>query len=293
MILPDNVRSAFLTHLNAEPDHARLVSGGMINPSACVEIEGRRYFVKWNGHASPGLFEVEARGLTLLRTADAFRIPEVIAQGEGAPDEPAYLILEWIDSAHEVDQPVYAANFGQALAALHRLTAPNFGLDHDNFIGELPQRNEQGASWAVFFRDQRIAVQIEIARQRDYLPPYREFLLRTLLDRIDSILSDAPNRPSLLHGDLWSGNYFATVGNQPALFDPAVYYGDREIEIAYTELFGASAFFLDSYRESYPLDPSYEVRRPLLQLYPMLVHLNHFGERYGEHVDAICRHYLS
>ncbi|MEO8395851.1 MAG: fructosamine kinase family protein, partial [Chloroflexota bacterium] len=190
-------------------------------------------------------------------------------------------------------QIAYAANFGRALAKLHHITAATFGLDHDNFIGELPQPNTPTATWAQFYRDQRIAVQIEIARDRNYLPPYREAMLRTMLDRIESILGGAPNPPSLIHGDLWSGNYFAAPGNQPALFDPAVYYGDRELEIAYAELFGASPFFLDAYRVNYPLDPGYEYRRPLLQLYAMLVHLNHFGEQYGEHVDAICRHYLT
>ena len=293
MILPADIRAAFRDHLHAEPDAARPVGGGMINPSARAEIGGQSYFVKWNSNALPGLFVVEARGLALLRQANAFRIPEVIAHSEAAPAAPAYLILEWIDPAPTVDQAVYSIRFGQALAALHRVSAPTFGLDHDNFIGSLVQRNTPSVSWAQFFCDQRIAVQIGIARELGYLPAYREALLLALLDRIESILDGAPNPPSLLHGDLWSGNYFAARDNQPALFDPAVYYGDREIEIAYAQLFGASAFFLEAYEEHYPLDAGYEERRPLLQLYPMLVHLNHFGERYGEYVDAICRHYLS
>ena len=292
MILPANIRAAFLATLGAEPDHAYPVDGGMINPSARAVIKGESFFVKWNSNALPLLFEVETRGLALLRTANAFRIPAVIAQGEAAADAPAYLVLEWIDATTEVDPQGYAVQFGQALAALHRVFSPTFGLDHDNFIGSLVQTNTPSASWPQFFRDQRIALQIDIARELGHLPPYREALLRDLLNRIESILGDALNPPSLLHGDLWSGNYFAASGNQPVLFDPAVYYGDREIEIAYAQLLGASPFFLDAYTESYPLDPGYEYRRPLLQLYPMLVHLNHFGERYGEHVDAICRLYL-
>jgi fructosamine-3-kinase len=294
VILPENIRAAFhdLLHADLQPGNAHPVGGGMINPSASVEIAGSHYFVKWNSNPLPLLFEVEVRGLTLLREANAFCVPEVIAHGEASPDAPAYLILEWIDAAPEVDQRAYAANFGQALATLHRITAPTFGLDHDNFIGSLIQRNTLTVSWAQFFRDQRITVQIDIARALGYLLPYREALLRRLLDRIESILG-ASNPPSLIHGDLWSGNYFAAHMNQPVLFDPAVYYGDREIEIAYAELFGASAFFLEAYQKRYPLDLGYEERRPLLQLYPMLVHLNHFGERYGEYVDAICRHYLT
>ena len=293
MILPANLRAAFRDLVHAEPDHAQLVSGGMINPSARVEIAGQRYFVKWNSNAAPGLFEIEARGLALLRTADAFRIPQVLAHAEAAPNAPAYLILEWLEPASTVDDAAYEENFGQALATLHRTTAPTFGLDHDNFIGELPQPNQQSSSWAQFYRDQRLAVQIEIARERDHLPPYREALLYSLLDHVEGLLGSTSNPPSLIHGDLWSGNYFAAAGNQPALFDPAVYYANREIEIAYAELFGASAFFLDAYSEAYSLDAGYEERRPLLQLYSLLVHLNHFGERYGDYVDAVCRHYLS
>ena len=296
MILPANLSAAFrdLLHVELQPENARLVSGGMINPSARVEIAGQRFFAKWNANAAPGLFEVEARGLALLRDAHAFRIPEVLAHAEAAPNAPAYLILEWLEPTpvSAVDDKVYAENFGQALATLHRVSAPTFGLDHENFIGELPQHNTPSASWAEFYRDQRLAVQIEIARARDHLPPYREALLYTLLDRVETLLSGVFNPPTLIHGDLWNGNYFAGVGNQPALFDPAVYFADREIEIAYAQLFGASAFFLDAYSEAYPLDAGYEDRRLLLQLYSLLVHLNHFGERYGEYVDAVCRHYL-
>ncbi len=295
MILPAILRAAFrdLLHVELQPDNARLVSGGMINPSARVEVAGQRFFVKWNTSAAPGLFAVEARGLALLREANGFRVPQVLAHTEAAPDAPAYLILEWLEPASAVDETTYAANFGHALATLHRISAPTFGLDHDNFIGELPQRNTPSVNWTQFYRDQRLAVQIEIARERDHLPPYREMLLYSLLDRVESLLGGASNSPALIHGDLWSGNYFAAADNQPALFDPAVYYANREIEIAYAQLFGAAAFFLDAYDEAYPLDAGYEERRPLLQLYSLLVHLNHFGERYGEYVDAVCRHYLA
>ncbi len=291
MILPESVRRAFRDWFGAEPTSARTVSGGMINPSAHVEVNGTRYFVKWKVNAPPKLFEVEARGLVLLRDSHTFRIPEVIALAEATADTPAYLILEWIDRVETVDQRRYGADFGQALAALHRVRAKTFGLDHDNYIGELPQINTPSASWPIFYRDQRIGVQMQIAESLGYLPAYREKLIRDLMDRIGTILVGV-SVPSLLHGDLWSGNYFPDASGQPTLVDPAVYYGDREVEIAFAQLFGGGEFFQRAYQEAYPLDPGYEDRRPLLQLYPMLVHLNHFGEQYGSHIDAICRHYL-
>lgn len=276
---PENLRIVFRDILGAEPERVEAVGGGT------------RYFVKWNASAPPSLFEVEARGLGLLRAAGALRVPEVIAHGEATAHAPTYLILEWIESAAGVDQRLVAAAFGCGLAALHHVTGTAFGLDHDNFIGALPQRNTPTATWPEFYRDQRIAVQMEIARQSGHLPPHRERLLGKLMERIEGILDGSGNPASLLHGDLWSGNLIAS--NPPAVVDPAVYYGDREVEIAFTEMFGGgSAFFQDAYREAYPLDAGYAYRRPLLQLYPMLVHLNHFGESYGSGVDGICRGYL-
>lgn len=291
--LPDGIRRALREVLNAEPTRAQSVSGGMINESARIEAGGMSYFVKWKANAPPTLFEAEARGLALLHATDTFRVPEVIAHAEPTADTPAYLVLEWLDTPPKVDQRRYAENFGRALAALHRHTGAAFGLDHDNYIGELPQHNPTNPSWAAFYRDQRILVQMEIARHFGYLPPHREALLNDLMAHIEDILAGSGNPPSLLHGDLWVGNFMVAANSQPALVDPAVYYGDREVEIAFAQMFGGSAFFLDAYNESYPLDTGYEYRRLLLQLYPMLVHLNHFGAAsYGGGVDSICRHYL-
>jgi protein-ribulosamine 3-kinase len=290
--LPENVRAAFREVLGAEPTRVQAVSGGMVNQSVRVEAKGVSYFVKWNADAPPGLFETEAHGLVLLRNSNTFRIPEVVAHGEAAGDLPAYLILEWIDAAPSVDERRYAERFGEVLAALHRVTAPTYGLDHDNYIGSIPQANTPTTDWAVFYRDQRILPQMEIARKKGRLPPYREALIRDLTERFEELF-EGNNPPSLLHGDLWSGNFIVAAGSQPALVDPSVYYGDREIEIAYTQMFGGFAFFLDAYHAAYPLDPGYEERKPLLHLYPMINHLNHFGEaRYGAGVDMICRYYL-
>lgn len=292
LTLPPNVLTALRETFGAEPANIALVGGGMINHAVRLDVKGERFFVKWKYDSPPEMFGLEVRGLALLRAADAFRIPAVITHGEADAALPGFLVMEWVPPEARVAQRRYAQRFGWALAALHRKTSATYGLDHDNFIGELPQRNTPTASWAAFYRDQRIAVQTEIARERGYLPAYRERLLNDLMARIEDILSGSPNPPSLLHGDLWSGNMLAASGNLPALVDPAVHYGDREVEIAYTDMFGGAPFYMDAYTEAYPMDAGYEQRRLLLTLSPLLVHLNHFGEQYGEHVDAVCRHYL-
>jgi fructosamine-3-kinase len=292
-VLPENVRAAIRESLHAEPTQVQSVGGGMINQTARVQVNGKSYFVKWKSDAPRSFFEIEVRGLNLLRMANVFRVPEIIAYAEGTANAPAYLILEWIEGASPSAQAKFSPNFGRTLAELHRVTGTTFGLDHDNFIGKLPQRNTATAKWADFYRDHRIAPQLEIARELGYLSLKDSAILWQLMLKIDTILaSDEP--PSLLHGDLWGGNYFVGTDGHLVVFDPAVYYGNREVEIAFTELFGGPpAGFLSAYREAYPLDAGYEYRRPLLQLYPMLVHLNHFGESYKSGVLEICRRYLT
>lgn len=293
MQLPSSIYRAITEILHSEPTRAQAVSGGMINESARIEAGGNTFFIKWKANAPPALFAAEALGLGLLRATNTFRIPRVIAHAEPTDDTPAYLILEWLETPPKTDQRLYADNFGRALAALHRHVGEAYGLDHDNYVGELPQHNAISPSWAAFYRDRRIMVQMAIARHFGYLPPHREKLLEAVMARIEDVFSGADNPPSLLHGDLWVGNFMVAPGSQPALVDPAVYYGDREVEIAFAQMFGGTAFFLDAYNEAYPLDAGYEYRRPLLQLYPMLVHLNHFGEaQYGGGVDEICRRYV-
>lgn len=290
--LPNGLRALLSEALAAEPTRVQYVGGGSINQAARVEVGGSRFFVKWKTDAPPRFFETEARGLDVLRQADEIRVPEVIAFEDATAQRPGYLILEWIDESRRAESLSFAVNFGRALAALHQTSTHYFGLDHDNFIGELPQVNRQTERWAVFYRDQRIAPQIEIARARGRLNAERERALCKLLEQMERLLAGATDVPALLHGDLWAGNFLVTEGNQPVVVDPAVYYGDREVEIAFTELFGGfPPGFLAAYHEAYPLERGYERRRALYQLYPLLVHLNIFGESYGPRVDAVCRQY--
>jgi fructosamine-3-kinase len=206
--------------------------------------------------------------------------------------DAAFLALEWIETRLSSDPARFDRNFGEGLAALHQsvpLEDIGFGLSQPNYIGLLPQRNDPLPDWSAFYRERRLLPQIEMARERGHLPERRERMLMQVVERLETLLDGLDSRPALLHGDLWSGN-FLTAGDEPVLLDPAVYYGEREMEIAYMELFGGFPPGVPAaYQAAYPLEPGYARRRPLHQLYPLLNHLNHFGETYGPEVDHVCR----
>lgn len=267
------------------------VGGGDISQAARLRLaEGRQALVKWQARATPGLFSAEKRGLELLRSAGALRIPKVLAQSEASAERPAFIVLEWLDTGSK--SAVSAAILGTGLAALHQVAGSAFGLDHDNFIGANPQSNQLNDNWLTFFRERRLAFQMELTRRNGYLPPQRARLLEKLLVRLGDWLPADP-LVSLLHGDLWGGNWLALASGEPALIDPAIYYGHREADLAFTELFGGfpSAFYT-AYQAAWPLDPGYEERKDLYNLYHLLNHLNLFGEGYGSSVDSILRRFV-
>ena len=262
------------------------VSGGDINAAARIETSDARYFVKWNTTSRPRMFEAEARGLQLLTAVNALRIPRVIA----VIDQPPALVLEWIDT--RADKASAAEALGRGLAQQHRSSAPTYGLDHDNFIGSNQQLNTSSPAWIEFYRDQRLGVQRDLAQRHGHLTPDRARRLDRMMSQLDRWIDESAVTPSLLHGELWGGNWLIDAQGQPALIDPAVYYGDREAELAFTELFGGfGARFYAAYNEAWPLDRGYTDRRDLYNLYHLLNHLNLFGEGYGGSVDAILRRY--
>ncbi len=262
------------------------VGGGDINEAACVATASARYFVKWNYHPRPHMFSAEARGLRLLAGARALRVPQVIAVIE----QPPALVLEWIDLG--ANQPIAAEALGRGLAQQHRSSSDRYGLDHDNYIGANSQHNTPARSWIDFYRDRRLGAQRELAQQNGHLTADRARRLDRIMDRLAHWIDEALVQPALLHGDLWGGNALIDAQGQPVLIDPAVYYGDREAEIAFTELFGGfSARFYAAYQEAWPLDRGYAERRDLYNLYHLLNHLNLFGEGYGGSVDALLRYY--
>jgi len=286
-MLPDPVRASLERTLDAPVRRAVPVGGGMISCAARVHVGAERVFVKWNAAAPPGIFESEADGLHRLRRAGALRVPAVLVVGDPSP--VPHIALEWIESSHPQDAQAFAWRFGESLAALHALPGPGrFGLDRDNFLGALPQPNPWHRSWVAFYREARLLPLVARARRQGLLPAARELRLRRVVERLETTLEGFEPAPSLLHGDLWSGN-FLPAGQEPVVIDPAVYWGAREMEIAFIELFGGFPDgFLDAYRAALPLDPGYSRRRPVHQLYPLLVHLCHFGEAYGPDVDRAC-----
>ncbi len=284
-MIPGDLRSALEASLGALRTIAP-VGGGDINEAARVETPDARYFVKWNFQPRPRLFEAEARGLSLLAAAAALRVPRVVA----VIDRPAALVLEWIDLGS--NKAAAAEALGRGLARQHRSTAEAHGLDHDNYIGATLQRNTPSRSWIEFYRDRRLGAQRDLAHRNGHLTPDRARRLDRVMARLDQWIDDSQVTPSLLHGDLWGGNYLVDARGNPVLIDPAVYYGDREAEIAFTELFGGfGARFYAAYDEAWPLDRGYAGRRDLYNLYHLLNHLNLFGEAYGGSVDAILRYY--
>lgn len=284
-MLPPDLQRALASHLG-EVRAAQAVSGGDINAAWRVETaSGQHCFIKWNPRPLPRLFEVEARGLQLLAHTQALRVPRVLV----VIDQPPALVLEWIESG--ANRSTAAEALGRGLAQQHRSSGAAFGLDHDNYIGATPQINTPADSWLEFFRDRRLGEQAKLAQARGHLPPDRARRLERVLANLDRWINPTIT-PSLLHGDLWGGNYLIDTSGQPVLIDPAVYYGDREAEIAFTELFGGfGARFYAAYNEAWPLDHNYAERRDLYNLYHLLNHLNLFGEGYGSAVDAIVWRY--
>lgn len=265
------------------------VGGGDINEAALIETNEQRFFVKWNYDAPFNMFDMEAYGLRLLAQTGTVRVPGVITVGE-AQQRGRFIILEWIDRGERTE--ITAALLGNQLASLHSVAQPRYGLENANFIGQLPQENDFSDTWIDFFRERRLGVQKQLADQRGLLPSHRARRLERLMGTLDKWIDETQCSPSLLHGDLWSGNWMADSTTQPVVFDPAVYAGDREVEIAMTTLFGRfPRRFYDSYNEVFALAEGYEERLPIYQLYYLMVHLNTFGEQYGSAVDDILIRY--
>jgi fructosamine-3-kinase len=236
----------------------------------------RRGFVKTGPATDLARFEAETAGLAALRETGTVRVPDV--RFCGMADGRARIALEWLD-LNSLDRQSGAA-LGRALAALHRHTGETYGWPADNFIGATPQENGETATWARFFADHRLRPQLRLAKAAGL---EREWLAKgeSLAERLAAFFVDYQPAPSLLHGDLWSGNAGALPGGEPVVFDPAVYRGDREADLAMAELFGGfPESFYAAYREAWPLDPGYETRKTLYNLYHVLNHFHMFGSGY-------------
>jgi len=258
-----------------DPGTPRAVGGGCINTAYTLGSGDRRYFVKLNSADRRSMFEAEAAGLTEIANTDSIRVPRPLATGVAGGH--SYLVLEYIAFGGHKSEGVRAA--GHRLAAMHRTTRRSFGWDRDNTIGSTPQNNRPEASWIDFWAKHRLGFQLELAARNGYRGQLREQGQR-LLEVLPALIDHDP-MPSLLHGDLWGGNLGFDEGGDPVIFDPAVYYGDREADLAMTELFGGfGADFYAAYKDAWPIDTGYRTRKDLYNLYHILNHLNLFGSGY-------------
>lgn len=259
------------------------VGGGCINAAWRVSSGAQSYFVKLNKPDRAPMFAAEFAGLEELRAANAVRVPAPVCLG--VTPHAAFLVLEFLElgrgaaAGHE--------ELGRRLAAQHRVTRPDFGWRRDNTIGSTPQPNRPDADWVRFWRERRLGHQLELAAANGHRGRLQQRGER-LLAALPALLAGHAPQAALLHGDLWSGNAAFTRGGEPVIFDPAVYYGDREADIAMTELFGGfPAAFYHAYCEAWPLDAGYGLRKTLYNLYHVLNHLNLFGGGYRAQAESM------
>ena len=266
------------------------VSGGCISNACKLEMKsGKNYFLKFNDFVSNDMFLKEANGLKELSKANAIRIPNVILA------EKSLILLDYIESGHP--NKTFFEDFGRKFARLHKLTSDNFGFFENNYIGStdqlnIPSENEK-TNWIEFYWNKRILFQYRLAERNGYATSELKDGIKKLEIRIDEILSGSEEKPSLLHGDLWSGNYMSDENGDACLIDPAVYYGHREADLAMTKLFGGfDNNFYSAYNEANPLKEEWRNRENIYKLYHVLNHLNLFGRSYYSQVISLVKSYL-
>ncbi|MCB0600385.1 MAG: fructosamine kinase family protein [Saprospiraceae bacterium] len=273
MIIPGEV----LTLLGLNHLQPTVLSGGSIHQVYLLQNDSEAFVLKLSTEKQgKSMLEAEVDGLQIIQSSGSIRVPEVYRQGESG--QCSYILMEYIPSTRHLDRP-FGIRFGQRLAELHRNSADLYGYSRSNFIGSLPQTNDYQATWVEFYIAERLQPQWKKACDSGFFTAsdQRQFdqFLKMLVARLPE------EHPSLLHGDLWSGNYLASISGEPVLIDPAVYYGHREVDLAMSLLFGGFPdSFYHSYRETYPLEHGWEERVPDYQLYYLLVHVNLFGGSY-------------
>lgn len=266
----------------------RSVAGGDICSAYELRCDARRVFVKTHDADKLGMFEAEAAGLDAINATATIRVPSVL--GLGSDHQHSWLVLEWLELV--TASRATGARLGEALAGLHRHTATSFGWSRDNFIGLSPQSNRRHDRWADFFAQERLEYQCKLLGNGTAATEL-QLDLRKLIDRVPTLMGDYRPAPSLLHGDLWGGNQSGLVSGEPVIFDPATYYGDRETDLAMTELFGGfDPTFYAAYDTAWPREDGYETRRDLYQLYHIVNHANLFGGGYVSQARSLARKLL-
>lgn len=263
----------------------QMLGGGSINDVYKLDVAGETFVLKTNiPGVYPLMFEKETHGLDLLKSNSQFKIPELIGFVEG--EEICFLLLEYIPAGNPSKD--FWRDFAEKLAQLHQVksTKDKFGLDYDNYIGSLYQSNNWESDWSKFYAEQRLLPLFEKAGNLFNSTDRKR--LDNLMNKLHELIPKEP--PVLIHGDLWSGNYLISDQNEPCLIDPAVYYGHREMELAFMQMFGGyNPSLFKIYNEILPLENGFESRKEIHQLYPLLVHSVLFGGHYVQEVKGILR----
>mgnify|MGYP006268556217 CR=1 FL=1 len=279
-MIPDSLRDHLNGHLDMEIKGCAAVRGGSIANSCRLETPDASFFLKYGKREVAKTFAGEVAGLNALREAcQSLMVPEVVETREATGDVPGYLLMQWINAGRLGRR--FWEHFGRGLAEMHRVTHDRYGFGQSNHIGRLPQDNEWTEDWPTFFRHQRLDPQVARARESGQWQSDWDAALDRLYLHLPEYLPACPPA-SVLHGDLWKGNYMVTATGEPALIDPATYYGHREADLAMTELFGGyDDMFYRAYRDAWPLEDGYEIRKDIYNLYHLINHLNHFGGSYA------------
>ncbi len=263
------------------------VGGGDINQSFLIKTDRGEFFVKKNlSEPFPGMFPAEAKGLDLMRASQSVRIPEVHECFDF--EDHAYLVMEYIRSAPQTKN--FWKDFAERLSSMHRVTQDRFGLDHNNYIGSLNQSNNEHSAWNEFFITERLEPMIKMGVDDKKIPR----IDLPIFDALFSLLQDffPEEEPALIHGDLWSGNFMADDKGEPCIYDPAVYFGHREMDIGMSKLFGGfDRTFYEYYQEAFPMESGWTERIDVANIYPLLVHVNLFGGSYYQSVLRVIRDY--
>lgn len=288
-MIPGSILNLVAEQLDVSTGKATPLSGGDINRAAKLETGSSNLFVKWNHRAPADMFEKEAKGLELLRSADSeIVVPKPLLHRPVDGDSPGFLVMEYFAPASGSSKNAF--RFGAQLAKLHQTGAEHFGLDHNNYIGRLPQYNSARNSWPEFYADMRITPQIKMAVDSGLLPASIMQNSERFYAECSSLFPDTA--PSLVHGDLWGGNYFFDASGSAVLIDPAVYFGHPEMDLAFSKMFGGfSNEFYRGYEAETPLEPGFEIRIELYNLYPLLVHANLFGGGYATQARRFLERY--
>lgn len=263
------------------------IHGGSINESYKIETTKSVYFMKYQSDPPPNFFYREKNGLQIIRDTQTISVPHVYYYSD--EKKSAFLLLEWV---HGEKTQKTESLLGERLAKMHATKNEKHGFQEDTYIGILPQPNELFTNWVEYYRHKRIQAQFDVGRKQNLIYGKREQKLEKIIIDLDKWIPENVSA-SLLHGDLWGGNWICGDQGIPYLIDPSILYGDRHFELAFTELFGGfSTEFYDAYQEAYPIAAYYDDVKRLYQLYYLLVHLNLFGEMYGNQVDSILDYYI-